>query len=90
MLGLLSTNFLMDKKDTPLDIFKSANQFSLHIEEIVKEKRINHMDAVLLYCEQNYVEPQDIAHLINKSLKDKIENNARELNYLPKQATLDV
>lgn len=48
------------------------------------------MDAVLFYCEQNFVEPQDIAHLINKSLKDKIEINARELNYFPKQATLDV
>jgi hypothetical protein len=80
----------MDNKEVTAEFFKSPNQFSLHIEEIVKEKRINHMDAVLLYCEKNFVEPQDIAHLINKSLKDKIENNARELNYFPKQATLDV
>jgi hypothetical protein len=28
--------------------------------------------------------------LINKSLKDKIEMNFRELNYLPKQAQLDI
>ena len=48
------------------------------------------MDAVLDYCKENFLEPQDVAKLINKSLKDKIEMNFRELNYLPKQAQLDV
>jgi hypothetical protein len=71
-------------------MFKSSNDFSLHIESIVKEKRLSHMDAVLEYCKENYIEPSDVASLINKSLKDKIEMNFRELNYLPKQAQLDV
>jgi cell division ATPase FtsA len=48
------------------------------------------MDAVLEYCKENYLEPEDVSKLINKSLKDKIEMNFRELNYLPKQAQLDV
>jgi hypothetical protein len=48
------------------------------------------MDAVLDYCKENYLEPADVASLINKSLKDKIEMDFRELNYLPKQAKLDV
>lgn len=80
----------MSENKNPFETFRSSNEFSLHIEKIVSEKRVSHMDAVLFYCEQNFVEPQDIAHLINKSLKDKIEINARELNYFPKQATLDV
>jgi KaiC/GvpD/RAD55 family RecA-like ATPase len=71
-------------------MFKTANEFSLHIEQIVKEKKVNYMDAVLEYCKENYLEPSDVASLINKSLKDKIEMNFRELNYLPKQAQLDV
>ena len=71
-------------------MFKTANEFSLYIEQIVKEKRVNHMDAVLEYCKENYLEPEDVASLINKSLKDKIEMDFRELNFLPKQATLDV
>lgn len=71
-------------------MFKNSNEFSLNIEKIVAERKMNYMDAVLLYCEQNYLEPQDIARYINKSLKDKIEMNFRELNYLPKQAQLDV
>jgi hypothetical protein len=71
-------------------MFKNSNEFSLLIEQIVKEKRINHMDAVLEYCKQNYLEPEDVKSLINKSLKEKIEMNFREMNYLPKQAQLDV
>ena len=71
-------------------MFKNAASFSLHIEELARKNRINHMDAVLKYCEENYLEPDDIKSLINKPLKDKIENDMREANMLPKQATLDV
>jgi hypothetical protein len=71
-------------------MFKSSNDFSLHIESMVQERRLSHMDAVLEYCKENYIEPSDVASLINKSLKDKIEMDFRELNYLPKQAQLDV
>jgi hypothetical protein len=71
-------------------IFKNSNDFSLHIEQIVSTSNINYMDAVLEYCKENYLEPEDVAKLINKSLKDKIEMDFRELNYLPKQAQLDV
>ena len=59
-------------------MFKTANEFSLYIED------------VLDYCKENYLEPKDIVSLINKSLKDKIGNEFREQNYLPKQAQLDV
>lgn len=71
-------------------MFKNANEFSLYIEQLVKEKKMNHMDAVLEYCKENFLEPDDVSKLINKSLKDKIEMDFRELNYLPKQAQLDV
>ena len=71
-------------------MFKNSNEFSLYIEQLVKEKKLNHMDAVLEYCKENFLEPEDVKSLINKSLKEKIEMNFRDLNYLPKQAQLDV
>ena len=71
-------------------MFRSSNEFSLYIEEKVRNKKQPYMDAVLEYCKENYLEPDDIANLINKSLKDKIEMEFREMNYLPKQAQLDV
>ncbi len=79
-----------DAPTTSQKLFNSPTEFSLHIEQLVKEKRISHMDAVLHYCQENYLEPRDIAPMINKSLKEKIHMNATELNYFPKQATLDV
>jgi hypothetical protein len=70
-------------------MFNTANEFSLYIEQIVKEKRLSYMDAVLDYCKENFLEPADITKLINKSLKEKIALDMQELNYLPKTAKLD-
>lgn len=71
-------------------MFKNAAQFSLFIEQMASEKKMSHMDAVLKYCEENFIEPDEIKSLINKTLKDKIEVDMREANLLPKQASLDV
>jgi KaiC/GvpD/RAD55 family RecA-like ATPase len=70
-------------------MFKNANEFSLYIEQMVKDKRINYMDAVLEYCKENFLEPDDVAKLINKSLKEKIAIDMQELNFLPKTAKLE-
>ena len=71
-------------------IFKNTNEFALFIESIVQERRISHMDAVLLYCEQNFIDPEDISRMINKNLQKKIELNMTEQNYLPKKGSLDI
>lgn len=83
-------NLLPDQDIILTKMFDNAREFSLYIEKIVKEKRISHMDAVLEYCKENFIEPEDIKKLINKSLRDKIKVNATELNYFPKPATLDI
>ena len=71
-------------------ILSTSKTFTLAIENIVKEKNLTHMDAVLWYCEQEGLEPDDLGTLISKGLKEKIEANARELNFLPKQAQLPI
>jgi uncharacterized OsmC-like protein len=35
--------------------------FSMHIEQIVRDKKISYMDAVLQYCKENFIEPEDVA-----------------------------
>ena len=69
---------------------KTPKPFALEVETIVKEKQLSHMDAVLWYCQQEGIEPDSINSMISKSLKEKIEANARELNFLPKHAQLPV
>ena len=74
--------------DTP--VFKTSNEFSMHIEKIASRERLTHLEAVLKFCSDHMLEPSEIASKVNKSLKEKIENDFRALNYLPKVAQLDV
>ena len=64
--------------------------FSMEIENIAKNKQITHMEAVLWYCSKEGIEPDTVSSLISKGLKEKIEANARDLNFLPRQAQLPV
>jgi hypothetical protein len=67
----------------------NSKEFSLQIEKIVQDKKgISYMDAVLKYCEDNEIDPGTVAPLISKNLKDKIELEAQDLNYLPKTGRL--
>ena len=68
----------------------TSKTFTIIIENIAKEKRLTHMDAVLHYCEQEGIEPESVNSLISKGLKEKIEANARDLNFLPRQAQLPI
>ena len=69
---------------------QSSKSFSLEVEKIAKEKNITHMEAVLEHCRIHEIVPDSVARLITKSLKDKIEANARDLNFIPKQAKLPI
>ena len=71
-------------------VLNTSKTFSLEIERIVLDKNITHLDAVLDYCYRQEIEPDTVSNLISKSLKEKIEANARELNFLPRQAQLPI
>ena len=47
--------------------------FSLKIETLAIEKKLSLMEAILFYCEQNYIDVLDVVPHISKSLKDKLE-----------------
>ena len=69
---------------------QSAKSFSLEVEKLALEKKITHMEAVLEYCKEHQLEPESVGRLVSKGLKDKIEANARDLNYFPKRAKLPI
>tara|TARA_Y100000593_G_scaffold82188_1_gene154228 strand:+ start:1070 stop:1285 length:216 start_codon:yes stop_codon:yes gene_type:complete len=70
----------------------TSKEFSLKIENIVKEKKITYMDAVVWYCEQNDIDTGTVSNLISKSLKEKIKLEATNLKMLkfPKCGQLPV
>ena len=63
---------------------------SLTIEEIVKKKNISYMEAILEYTNEVDGEIEGIAKMLNKSIKDKIEAEATELNMFKKSAKLPI
>ena len=46
------------------------------------------MDAIFHYCDQKDIDLDIVPKLVNKSLKDKLEVEARELNFLPRLGSL--
>ena len=68
----------------------TSKEFALLIEQKVKDKSITHMDAVIEYCDEKKLETDQINHLINRSLKEKIRLNAEAINMLPKSSALPI
>lgn len=58
------------------------HKFNLDIEEIVLEKGLNYIEAVVYYCEENDIEVEVAAKMINRNTKEKLQANANTLNLL--------
>ena len=62
--------------------FSLMNASSLEVEFQKESERI--IESM------GWIEPEKVSSLITKGLKEKIEANARELNFLPKVARLPI
>jgi hypothetical protein len=71
---------------------RSPTEFFLAVDKLSSDKRINYLDAVILYCEENSIEIETAATLIKGSSKFKarIQDDAEELNFLPKSRKLPI
>jgi hypothetical protein len=49
---------------------------------------MTYMDAVLHICNEHEIEPETVKKFLTKPIKEKIENEARNLNMLPKKTEL--
>ena len=63
-------------------MIETPNKFALIIENMVKEKKISYMDAILDYCKTHEIDPSNTKSMINKTLKEKIAYEAQNLNML--------
>ena len=73
----------------PLQTQTSA-EFYIKIQKLVEDTNLSFMDAILHYCDQNGLEPETAAQLVNTKLKAQIREEAEELNFFPKTATLPI
>lgn len=70
----------------------NVQDFIASIEKLVDEKGIDHIDAVMYFCEKNGLEVETAADMIksNTKLKAKVKIDAESLGYLPKSAKLPI
>lgn len=68
----------------PTQGIKTPTQFVAEVEKIVKEKRMNYLDACLDYARTANVEIETIASLIkgSQTLKSKIQVDAEAIRML--------
>ena len=64
--------------------FLSPERFSLDIERYVRDNNCNYIEGIVQYCEENEIEIEKITKLISKPLKEKLKNDAIQLNFLKK------
>ena len=69
--------------------FLTKSKFTKLIEKTVADLRIPYMDAIIKVCETNDIEIEDIRKFISPVIKDKLEAEAMELNFLPKKNAID-
>lgn len=62
------------------------------IETIRKNKKVDYMEAVIIWCEANNVEIEIAAKMIKKdsAMKSKIQVEAEDLNFIKSGARLPV
>ena len=64
--------------------FMNPAKFAVEIEKLVKQEKINYIDAIVLYCEENSIEIDSITKLVSKPLKEKLKYDAQQLNFMKK------
>ena len=60
----------------------NTKAFSILIEGIVIDKKLSYMDAIVDYCDNNEMEIESAAKLVNSKIKESIKLEASELNLL--------
>ena len=64
--------------------FLSKDKFAEEIESLVLNTKMNYIEAIVQYCEDNSIELDTVNKLVSKPLKEKLRYEATELNFLKK------
>ena len=70
--------------------FLTKNKFAQMIEESVRINKSAYMDAVIALCDEHNIELEEVKKFISPVIKEKIEAEAQQLNFLPRPNTLPI
>jgi hypothetical protein len=74
-------------EELPVKIL-TKQEFALEIERRVRHKSMGYLEAIIDYCNDRGIDPDEISKLVVGSLKEKLEAEAQRNNLLPKSASL--
>jgi len=66
------------------ELMLTKQKFTRMIEDTVRNARLSYIDAIVHICEQNQLEIEDVKKYIADPIKEKLEAEARRLNFLPR------
>ena len=68
----------------------TPEQYNIEIEELVERTRMSYLDAMLHHADENGLESETVAGLINVKTKNKLREEAEKLNFMPKTSKLPI
>ena len=68
----------------------TSEQYNIEIEELVEKTSMSYLDAMLYHAEENGLESETVAGLVNTKTKTKLREEAEQLNFMPKTAKLPI
>ena len=68
----------------------TSEQYNIEIEELVERTRMSYLDAMLHHADENGLESETVAGLINVKTKTKLREEAEILNFMPKTSKLPI
>jgi hypothetical protein len=70
--------------------FLTKNKFAKLVEEHVIKNKMSYMDAIISLCDNYEVDLEEVRKFISPVIKGKVEAEAQNLNFLPRQNTLPI
>ena len=68
----------------------TSEQYNIEIEDIVERTSMSYLDAMLYHADENSLESETVAGLINVKTKTKLREEAEKLNFMPKTSKLPI
>ena len=75
--------------DEDLNLYTSE-RYNSEIEAIVERTSMSYLDAMLYHADENGLESETVAGLINVKTKTKLREEAEILNFMPKTSKLPI
>ena len=64
------------------NLMLTKQKFGKMLVQVVKEKQMSYLDAVLHLCEESGLDPQDVKKYLSPAIRTKIEAEATKLNLM--------